>query len=169
MAYGDDQVSANPVARFGGLALGVGFYLLGGLLPVVLVCLSLIAIKTLFRNLPEAAVLFLGLAVGQWLWFLVGIVFAPAFWAAIVLDIVVGGLLIGWFLARPSVAPVALLVGFEAIGLVMNGWVLGMAGLATPAAKMLIVHMALRLAIIASGVWYLLKRNDAPAAAEVFE
>lgn len=169
MAYGDDQISANPVARFGGLALGVGFYALGGLIPVVLAFVALLAIRKLFPRLTEAAVFFSGLAVGQLLWFLLGAVFAPAMWMAVAPDLVIGGLLIGWFLARPSPVPAALLMVFEAVGLAMNGWTLGEAGFANPAAKVLIVHMLLRAAIVASGVWYLTKRNDVPVAAEAFD
>jgi hypothetical protein len=169
MAYGDDQISANPLARFGGLAFGVGLYFLGGLIPILLTCVALFAVKKLFPRLPEAAVFFSGLATGQLLWFLAGAILAPGLWLAVAPDLVIGGLLIAWFLARPSAAPAALLMAFEVIGLGMNGWTLTEVGFSNPAGKALIFHIVLRVAIIGGGVLYLLKRNDIPVVTEAFE
>jgi hypothetical protein len=169
MAYGDDQISANPVARFGGLGLGVGAYLLGGFIPILLTGIALIAVKKLFPRLSEAAAFFAGLASGHLLWFLAGAIIVPAGWFAVAPDLVIGAVLIGLFVVRPSGAPAALLILFEVAGLGMNGWVLAEAGFSNPAAKPLFLHIALRLAIIGSGIWYLMRRHDVPVAAEAFE
>jgi hypothetical protein len=169
MAYGDDQISANPVARFGALGLGVGIYLLGGFIPVLLTFAALFVLKKLCPQLSETAVTFAALATGQLLWFLAGATIVPGSWLAIAPDLVIGAVLLGWFVVRPSVVPAALLIAFEVAGLGMNGWVLKDLGVSNPAGKALILHIILRLAIIGSGIWYILRRNDVPVAAEAFE
>lgn len=169
MAYGDDQVSQNPVARFGSVVLGLGVYFLGGFIPVLLVAAAAFAINKLFPRLSEPASLFAGLSAGQLLWLLVGAIMAPAMWAAIAVDLAIGGVLLAWFLARPSVAPAALIILFQFVGLGMNLWLLNDAGLANPVGKALVLHIILRLTILGTGIWYILKRNETPVAAEIFE
>jgi hypothetical protein len=169
MAYGDDQVSQNPGARFGSVALGAGAYFLGGLIPILLVAAAIFAVKKLFPRLSEPAALFASLSAGQLLWLLFGAIVAPAMWAMVAADLAIGGVLLAWFLARPSVVPTALIMLFELVGLGVNLWALNDASFADPVGKALILHMLLRLAILASGVWYLLKRNETPVAAEIFE
>jgi hypothetical protein len=169
MAYGDDQVSANPVARFGGIALGVGLFALGGFIPMLLTFVALFAVKKLFPRLSDTAVLFAGLAAGQWLWFVVGAAIAPDMWLGVAPDLIVGAALTAWFIARPSVLPAALLMAFELVGLGMNGWMMTQVALSSPDGKALILHMILRLAIIGSGIWYLRRRRDVRGVAEAFE
>lgn len=88
--------------------------------------------------------------IGHLLWMIVGAIIVPAQAMAIVPDIIVMLAGILWLILRPGLGPVILLVVFEVLCVVINGFAILPHEFGSPIHKALVAHLALRLGTICS-------------------
>ena len=149
-----DEKPRNPLTTVGGIVGAiVGFYCgFMLLIPSVVAVVAFMAVKKV--ELPRLESFKLGVAVllGHTAWIAIAF-FAPHARAVMVLpDIVLALAGIVWLCAKPGLPPVCYLIGFEALGLIVNLNSIGGQHFGRPQHKALVTHIALRL-FIAVSLW----------------
>jgi len=95
----------------------------------------------------------LALVCGQTLWIILGAIVIPAMIPAVAFDVVIAFALLGWVFFRPSRAAVIALIVFQLLALAFNIYVLSLTDYLTQQWQALIVHILIRIGVIAfSGV-----------------
>jgi hypothetical protein len=146
----------------GGVAAAFGLY--AGLTFLIPLIFAGAAYFILFKLRParQEIMMMTALTVAQLAWFVLGVAIAPEMISSVGIDIVATAILVAWLLYGFSTAAIITLAIFEAIGLIMNGFLLAATDPASTAFRALLVHIVLRVAIIGYGIAYFVGKRLNP-------
>lgn len=150
MAFSDQE---SPYAGGGFVALLAGYgasYLLGAnvWLPLLLSFGAIFGISRLLPRIGDFLRFAAGVAIGQLLWMIIGVLVQPEMISNLALDLVLGLGLVGWCLIRPSKLAVALLILLQVASLVVNLQTAMQIGEWGPMMAAILVHIALRTGVM---------------------
>jgi uncharacterized membrane protein len=165
------NVWSNPAGIAAGV-VGIALGKLGGLtamIPMVIGIAAFLLLKKYSRMRPQLVPL-IAASLAQVGWFAVIVLIQPSLLAAVLPDLVIVGALILWLILKPNRVAAGILAVFQCLSLAYNLFMISKVDFLSGPFVALLVHIALRTAIIGLAAAFIVKfKSDAAEdTAEIF-
>jgi hypothetical protein len=165
------NVWSNPAGIAAGV-VGIALGKLGGLTAMIPMGIGILAflLLTKFSRMRPQLVPVIAASLGQLGWFALTVLIQPSLLAAVLPDLVIVGVLVLWLILKPNRVAAGILAVFQGLALAYNAFMISQVDFLSGPFVALLVHIALRTAIIGCAAAFILKfkSNDEEDAAEIF-